>query len=186
MRSTASVLFGVILLSAGFHAAAGGDLPLNTRAIDDFENRVKAYAELHRAAENELPALKQTGSQAEIVNHQSSLAARIRARRQGAMQGNIFSPEISQAFQRLAGTVTQGAAASRVKKSLRRAEPVNLRLKVNDSYPAKVPLQSVPPTLLQNLPKLPPELEYSVVGHALVLRDAAANLIIDFLPNVIP
>jgi hypothetical protein len=129
--------------------------------------------------------LKQTGSSAEIVNHQNSLAAHIRARRQGAAQGNIFSPEISQEFQRLAGKITQGAAASRVKKSLRRAEPVNLRLKVNDSYPAKVPLQSVPPTLLENLPKLPPELDYSVVGHALALRDVGANLIVDFLPDVI-
>ena len=39
MRSTASDLLGVMLLCAGYHAAAGGELPPNTRAIDDFENR---------------------------------------------------------------------------------------------------------------------------------------------------
>jgi len=86
----------------------------------------------------------------------------------------------------LAGTVTHGPAAGRVEKSLRRAEPVKLTLKVNQTYPQNIPLQSLPPTLLQNLPVLPPELEYRVVGHALVLRDIGANLIVDFIPDLIP
>jgi hypothetical protein len=61
-----------------------------------------------------------------------------------------------------------------------------IQLKVNRSYPVEVPLQTTPPSLLQNLPKLPPELEYRVVGKALVLRDVNANLIVDFLPNALP
>jgi hypothetical protein len=37
-----------------------------------------------------------------------------------------------------------------------------------------------------NLPRLPPELEYRIAGHALVLRDAVANLVVDLMPDAIP
>jgi len=165
---------------------AADEIPRRPRAIDDFQNRVEAYAELHRAAQGESPAVKQTDSAGAILTGQHLLAATIQQKRQGAQQGNIFSPEISQEFRRLAGTATRGPAAGRVQKSLKRAEPVKLALKVNETYPQRTPLQSVPPTLLQNLPKLPPELDYRVVGHALVLRDIGANLIVDFIPDLIP
>ena len=165
---------------------AAGEVPGHSEAIDDFQNRVEAYAALHRAAQGQSPPLKQTNSAEAIQNGQGHLAAAIQQKRQGAQQGNIFTPEISQEFRRLAGTATHGPAAARVQKSLKRAEPVKLALRVNETYPQHVPLQSVPPTLLQNLPKLPPELEYRVVGHALVLRDIGANLIVDLLPGLIP
>ena len=71
-------------------------------------------------------------------------------------------------------------------ESLRRSEPVRIPLRVNDTYPEKLPLQTTPPTLLLNLPKLPEELDYRVVGNNLVLRDVEANLIVDFIPQAIP
>jgi len=80
----------------------------------------------------------------------------------------------------------QGGDSARIKSSLKSAEPVKLRLEVNGAYPDNLPLQSTPPTLLLNLPALPQELDYRIVGHALVLRDAKANLILDFIPNAIP
>jgi hypothetical protein len=176
-----------LLLASGItilHAA--DEIPRHAEVIDDFQNRVEAYAALHKAAQGQSPAVKQTDSAAAILNGQHRLAATIRQKRQGVVQGNIFTPEISQEFHRLAGTATHGPAAGRVKKSLQRAEPVKLRLRVSDTYPQHIPLQSVPPTLLQTLPTLPPELEYRVVGHALVLRDMGANLIVDFIPDLIP
>jgi hypothetical protein len=47
-------------------------------------------------------------------------------------------------------------------------------------------LQSTPPTILMNLPRLPPELEYRINGRALVLRDTNANLVVDLIPDAIP
>jgi hypothetical protein len=61
-----------------------------------------------------------------------------------------------------------------------------LRLRVNARYPKELPLQSTPPSILLNLPKLPPELEYRIVGHDLVLLDVKAGLIVDYLPRAIP
>jgi len=81
----------------------------------------------------------------------------------------------------------QGSDKTHVEQSLKRAaEPVQKRpLRVNSVYPPGLPLQSTPPTLLLNLPRLPKELDYRVVGHDLVLRDTEANLIIDFLPDAV-
>ena len=79
-----------------------------------------------------------------------------------------------------------GSEAHRVRVSLKHDEPVNARLHVNESYPEAMPLQTTPPSLLLNLPKLPPELEYRVVGRELVLRDVKANLVVDFIPNALP
>ncbi len=74
----------------------------------------------------------------------------------------------------------------RIRRSLAAAEPVQMEARVNEVYPHHVPLQTMPPTLLLSLPKLPKELDYRLIGHSLVLRDAEANLIVDILPNAIP
>ena len=71
--------------------------------------------------------------------------------------------------------------------SLHHAEPViDVKVQVNAVYPENVPLQSTPPSILINLPKLPPELDYRIVGHNLVLRDVGANIIVDYIPGAIP
>jgi hypothetical protein len=156
----------------------------DTAAIQDFQNRADEYVKLRKKIK--LPRLKTTNSAPAIAQHESECARKIRAARPAAKQGDIFTPQICAEFRRLIGTGVQGSQAIRVRQSLKHAEPVRLRLRVNALYPASVPLQSSPPTLLQNLPKLPPEVDYRVVGHDLVLRDVEANLIVDFMHNAIP
>jgi hypothetical protein len=39
---------------------------------------------------------------------------------------------------------------------------------------------------LLNLPELPKELQYRIVGNDLVLHDTAPDIIVDFIPNVFP
>jgi hypothetical protein len=53
-------------------------------------------------------------------------------------------------------------------------------------FPGAAQMATMPPSLLAALPPLPEALEYRVVGNALVLRDAAAGLIIDFIPAAVP
>ena len=154
--------------------------------LQDFEKRVADYRKLHQDMEAKLPPLKPTDSPEMILNHEKALAQAIRQARQPAKQGDIFTPEIAPEFRRLLRIAKQGKAAERVEKSLKNAEPVHAPYKINDPYPAGVPLQSTPPTLLLNLPELPKELEYRILNHDLILRDAKANLVVDFIPNVIP
>ena len=44
----------------------------------------------------------------------------------------------------------------------------------------------MPPSILLNLPALPHELDYRIVGRTLVLRDVGANLMVDYIPGAIP
>ena len=162
--------------------------PVNSGAaiLQDFEKRVAGYVKVHKAAEGKLHSLKPTASPEKIMHHEHELRHGIRDARRSARAGDIFTPEISAEFRRLIGLAMQAGNASRIKGSLKRDEPVALRLRVNDAYPQKVPLQSTPPTLLLNLPHLPAEVEYRVVGHDLALLDAKANLIVDLIHNAIP
>ena len=99
----------------------------------------------------------------------------------------MFTPEVSQLFKRLIATTFQGPDAAKIRASLRNAEPVsNIPLQVNAVYPERLPLQSTPPSVLMNLPELPPELDYRIVGHDLVLRDVGGNIIVDFITSAIP
>jgi len=58
-------------------------------------------------------------------------------------------------------------------------------LKVNATYPEGNPLPTTPPNVLQNLPKLPEQLEYRIWNKNLIIRDVQANIIVDFIPNAI-
>ena len=44
----------------------------------------------------------------------------------------------------------------------------------------------MPPKLLLRLPRLPEEVEYRFLGRHLILRDVGANVIVDFIYNVLP
>jgi hypothetical protein len=155
--------------------------------IEQFEKQVADYMKLHKKAQAGIPALKSTDSATVINQHRRLLAANIRAARSQAKQGDIFSPQIASEFERLIAIGYEGTSAARVRSSLRDAEPVNnVRVEVNAAYPENIPLQSTPPSILLNLPQLPPELDYRIVGHDLVLRDVGANTIVDYLPNAIP
>ena len=59
-------------------------------------------------------------------------------------------------------------------------------MKVNAVYPEKETLSTVPPNVLMSLPELPKDIEYRFVGKHMILRDARANLIIDYIANAIP
>lgn len=77
------------------------------------------------------------------------------------------------------------AGGPKIHASLRHAEPVQVKVHVNDSYPEHIPLQSTPPSLLANLPLLPPQIEYRFAGMDLILLDVRANLVVDLLERVI-
>jgi hypothetical protein len=54
---------------------------------------------------------------------------------------------------------------------------------VNAIYLSEAPLSTMPPKLLTELPELPKGLEYRFIGKTLILYDADASLIVDFIPN---
>ncbi len=161
--------------------------PVNPDALvlKDFEDRVAQYVKLRKQIEAKLPPLKPTESPEQIHQHEQNLAHLIQQGRRNAKQGDLFTAQVSKEMRRLIRMAMQGPNATLVRTSLKNAEPVHVKLQVNQVYPSTAPLQSTPPTLLLNLPTLPTELEYRVVGHALVLLDAKAGVIVDFIAEAI-
>lgn len=179
-----SVLFQLLALER--QSAAQERVNEGSRIQAEFLKRVQEYVKLRNSLEAAMPPLKPTASAEKIRRHERELAEKIRKARRSAVQGEIFTPPIAEEFKRLIGLAMQGQDKTRVETSLKRSEPVQIRLRVNQPYPPHVPLQTTPPSILLNLPPLPKEVDYRVLGRDLVLRDVKANLIIDVLPNALP
>jgi len=183
LQVLSAIIFYAAPLDAGPQARGNRDV----QAFNNFQKRIAEYVKLRSSVRAGLSKLKPARSPGTIAAHELDLAGRIRQARCTARRGDIFTPEISAGFRHLIEMVMRGQEATRVQQSLRAGAPVHLKaLRINQVYPAGVPLQSMPPTLLLTLPKLPKEMEYRVVGHALVLLDTEANLIVDFIPDAIP
>lgn len=153
----------------------------------EFQHRVDDYMKVHAQALAEIRPLKPTDAPEEIAEHRRRLAHKIREARRHARPGDLFTPEVSGLFRRIIATSFQAPDAAQVRTSLRRADPVPpMRLRVNARYPRGLPLQSTPPSFLIDLPRLPPGLEYRIVGRDLILLDVDAALIVDYLPQALP
>ena len=156
-------------------------------AGEDFASRLQDYIKLRDRAVSKVSKLKPTASPDQISKHEAEVANRIREAREHAPQGNIFTREIAAQFRQLIAETMTGKEAVTIRQSLARSEPVQLRaLSVNQEYPKGVPLQTTPPSLLANLPRLPKGFEYRLVGSAILLLDVEANLIVDYIPSAIP
>jgi len=151
--------------------------------VQDFEKRVANYVQLRKSIEATMAPLKTTRSQETISRYQHELARGVVNARKDARPGDIFTPAIAAEIRRLIG-MSMRPAGKGIAESLQHAEPVQLHLHVNESYPANVPLQSMPPSLLLNLPRLPRGIEYRVTGRDLILLDTKASVTIDLIENV--
>jgi hypothetical protein len=175
-------------------ATAGGAFtpkpPVNPDAqvLADFKARIDKYVEIRKKADDSAPPLKKTDDAAEIKTAQLALGERIGAARAGVKPGEIFTPEIAALFRRLIHPETKDPdtkALLKEKKDQPKPSAVPL-WKVGMPYPEKEPLATMPPEVLERLPKLPADIEYRFVGKHLILRDVRSNTIIDFATNVIP
>lgn len=156
----------------------------NEKIVQGFEARVNKYLELRKNEAGSAP--RPTDSPEKLSGNQRQAAAKVQNRRPSA-QGDIFTPQIAAYIRQKIAAALAGPAGANTRASLRHAEPVSgVKLTVNQEYPQGLPLQSMPPTLLQVLPRLPKELEYRIVGRNLVLHDTVPNLVVDFVPDAIP
>jgi hypothetical protein len=152
--------------------------------LAEFNARLDRYVTLQRRLAAESPDLEETANPAEIAAAQDVLAAKIRAVRQHARQGDIFPPQVAALFRRLMYPELQGASGRETRGNIL-DEPATAPLQVNARYPSTQPLPTVPPNVLANLPQLPEDVEYRIVGRHLLLRDVDANIIVDYIPNAI-
>ncbi len=153
-------------------------------AVKEFQARIDNYLSANKKQDI---AKKPTDSASKLAQQKQETAEKIKEARPEAQQGDIFTPVVAAYFKKRIESTLHGPEGNKVRASLRHAEPLpNVQLKVNAKYPRNLPLQSTPPTLLMNLPTLPKELQYRIVGSTLVLYDMSSGLVVDFIPNAVP
>jgi hypothetical protein len=154
----------------------------DAKVLVDFKERLDKYVELRNRADDGVPKQKETEDPGRIRMAQDALATRIMTARGAAKRGEIFTPEIATRFRRLLRPEVKDPDT---KQLILDDNPGNIRFKVNGPYPDKEPLSTVPPNVLASLPELPEEIEYRFIGKHMILRDARANLVIDYIANAI-
>jgi len=184
-RLHATSTVSALLLSLTIGTAAAPQPPVNhdAQALADFKTRVDKYVEIRDKADNAVTPLKKNTDPREIREAQQALVERIGAARTGAKQGDIFTPEIVPIFRRLLRPEIHDRGT---KEILKEDKPKDVTFKINGPYPEKQPLITVPPNILASLPKLPKDVDYRFVDKHLILHDARANTIVDYIPNAIP
>jgi hypothetical protein len=162
--------------------------PAQADSLATMDERLKDYVALHQKLESELPALPNEATPQQIDGRQRQLEQRMRAARAGAKPGEIFTPEARPVIRRLIAKVFDGPEGKQLKASIMDENPTKAKvpLRANARYPDTVPISTVPPEVLQTLPKLSEDMEYRFIGRALILLDAHAHIIADFIDDAIP
>ena len=138
----------------------------------------------------------------ELAAHQRALTQAIVAYRKGEKRGNMFKSSVEAAIRRTLTREFTGPNGATLMKELQSGNPKvegnpspqdpskeikqPVTVAVNAVYPDAAPFSSVPPGLLLKLPPLPEVVRYRFVGRALILRDTEANVILDYILDVVP
>ena len=102
------------------------------------------------------------------------------------MVQQVRTAEAQPIIKRLLAAVFGGPDGKQLKASIMDENPVGISISVNGRYPDNVPISTVPPEVLQTLPKLTEDMEYRFVGDNLILLDAHAHIIADYVRDAIP
>lgn len=182
-RAAAFIVLLAVISSAAFRPRQ--DANPHAVALAHFEERIKQYLALRDKVEANLTPPKPSANAQKIEARQQSLAAGVRAARAEARAGDVFgqdaAPILRDAIRRDFSQRTP-----RERAAVLQEVPEGLGLKVNSAYPTSVPLATVPPKLLAELPRLPESLEYRFVGRRLILHDTVTNLVVDILDAAVP
>jgi hypothetical protein len=158
----------------------------DAKVLADFQKRVEDYVALHKKLEASLPDLPKEANPQQIDQHERALGKLMREARAGAKPGDLLTPDMQQQVRHLLRQVFQGTQGKQILSSIFDENPVDMPLTVNGRYPDTVPLSTVPPQVLQNLPTLPEDLEYRFVGRRLILLDTHAHTIADYMDRALP
>ena len=187
----AATVFAVVaVMTAGLHAVLSAQQESQRvnaygAAVKAFRDRTAAYLLVQKKAAESVPPLKQTDDPAKLNSREVALGEAIRQLRVGAKAGDIFGADLTPHIRRV---ISRDWAKRSVADRAGLAEdiPANSVTQVNATYPPALPLGTFPASLLAALPPLPEQLEYRFVGRHLILRDVAANIVVDVMLNVIP
>jgi hypothetical protein len=158
----------------------------NAQGQKEFLDRVAKYVELRNSVDSQLPKLSDEATPEQITAHQRALLRALQKARRGAERGDIFTSRSRALIRRLLAQAAP-SPASAARRAIQEENPGKLNISVNGPYPTSAPLVTVPPQLLAALPRLPDEqLEFRFLGTRLILLDARANMVVDYMDRAVP
>jgi hypothetical protein len=160
--------------------------PADAQALSTMNDRLGEYIDLHTKLERSLPKLPKDATPQQIDKNQRAFEALMRNARATAKPGDIFTPEARPIIKRLLANVFGGPEGKQLKASIMDENSAGITISVNGRYPDAVPLSSVPPEVLQTLPKLTEDMEYRFIGDRLILLDTHAHVVADFIDDALP
>ncbi len=185
-----AAIVGLIIASAPLGAAPQRNPPRvnpNAATLQEFVRRVDEYVALHKKLEATLPALPKQTNPTEIDKHERALAVLVQEARKTAKQGELFFPAMQRLVRKLLRPIFSGKDGLQIKSEILDKEyKGSVKLTVNGRYPDEVPISTVPPQVLAELPKLPEELEYRFIQANLILFDPRSHTIADWVERAIP
>jgi hypothetical protein len=175
---------------------------INPEALEKFQKEVEEYVELHQELLHRIPNVSPGATPEQIAAHRLKMETAIREERKGAKRGEIFKPKVEAAFRALLRKQFTGPGGAALlddikqgnprvegvpqKSNPRRETKEPVTVAVNAVYNDDAPFSSMPPSILLTLPRLPEQVKYRFVGRSLILRDGEANVILDFIPDIVP
>jgi len=212
MMRERAVLLRLALLGA---VAAGGcsttsketlvppqTVEMDAETLRKFQHEVEEYVELRQSVLKQIPPIDARSTPAQIEAHQKALTQAIMSYRKGAKRGDIFRPDVEAAIRRTLHREFASAQGPTLLKEIKQGNPKvegnpiprdpsqevkpAVTIAVNALYPDSAAFSSVPPSLLLKVPLLPEQVRYRFIGRTLILRDTEANVILDYIPDVVP
>lgn len=175
---------------------------MDSEVLDEFNEEIQQYVRLRQKAVSVVPPLPPDATAEQIATRQRAFTRVIVEYRRKAKQGEIFKPEIETAFRRVFKEVFDGPEGPAIMNEIKAGNPrmegvpkpanptqevrKTVQLGVNAVYPDDAPFSSVPPSLLLKVPVLPDQVRYRFIGRALIVRDTEANVILDFIRDIVP
>jgi hypothetical protein len=141
----------------------------------EFSARVWSYYQLRLRLQEGLRLQTVTNNVAEIWRGELKLAHRIRVAREGAKEGDIFTPASTIRFKQVLLLVMNAKTWAVIMDD----NPGEFSHRINGNYPKARTLSTMPYGILSQLPPLPDGIEYRFLGRHLVLHDTRANVILD-------
>ena len=175
----------LVTTSTGLAARPAQNVNPQAAALVDFQNRLQKYLQLRAQLADKLKPLSPTASAADLAARQGSLAAALRDVRKDARHGDLISPVVAEQIRKAADAYFRGKDPSTTRAVFEEV-PENVRPLVNRTVPDGAALATVPPLLLNALPRLPEGLQYRFVARHIVLVDADTRLIMDYVQNALP
>jgi hypothetical protein len=154
-------------------------------ALRVFHERVESYAALHRRLAPPPAAVTSTDPLSKLLTRHY-LASAIRSERRHAQQGDVFTPAVATVLRWMLVDSIGERDGETFLAELSGGElvPPGMHPTVNEPY-TMTPLYRIPSDVRLGLPPIPPEVDYRIAGHDLVLWDIYAGIVVDFVPNAL-